>query len=130
HAMARVIGECRAMFGTIHGVFHAAGTLDDAPIAAKTAQGMQRVLGAKADSAWVLHELLPPGDLDVFAVFSSTSVLLGTAGQIDYVGANAFLDSLAASRKDGLAIRWGIWGDRGMAARAYGAHYISPAQQD
>ena len=126
-AMARVIGECRALFGTLHGVFHAAGRLDDAPIAAKTAQSLQYVLDAKASSAQVLHELLPPGDLDLFAVFSSTSVLLGSAGQIDYVAANAFLDSLAASRPDGLAIRWGIWGDRGMAARAYGANHIAPA---
>jgi thioesterase domain-containing protein/acyl carrier protein len=70
----------------------------------------------------VLHELLPPGDLDFFTVFSSTSVLLPAAGQVDYIAANAFLDSLGASRKDGMAIRWGIWADRGMAARAYGAH--------
>ncbi|GAB2585150.1 type I polyketide synthase [Ramlibacter solisilvae] len=126
-AMARVVSECRALFGTIHGVFHAAGILDDAPIAAKTPESMLRMLGAKAGSAQVLHELLPPGDLDVFAVFSSTSVLLGTAGQVDYVAANAFLESLAASRDDGLAIRWGIWGDRGMAARAYGGHPLAQA---
>jgi thioesterase domain-containing protein/acyl carrier protein len=119
-AMTRVIGECRARFGTINGLFHAAGLLDDAPIAAKTPESIARVIDAKATGAQVLHELLPPGDLDVFCVFSSTSVLLGGAGQVDYVAANAFLDSLAASRDDGLAIRWGIWGDRGMAARAYG----------
>jgi acyl transferase domain-containing protein/thioesterase domain-containing protein len=123
--MARVIGECRAMFGTLHGVFHAAGVLDDAPIAAKTPESIGRVLGAKAQGAQVLHELLPPGSLDVFAMFSSTSVLLGTAGQVDYVAANAFLDSLAGSRPDGFTIRWGIWGDRGMAARAYGGHLAS-----
>lgn len=119
-AMTRVIGECRARFGTINGVFHAAGVLDDAPIAAKTPEGIARVIGTKAGGAQVLHELLPPGDLDLFCVFSSTSVLLGAAGQVDYVAANAFLDSLAASREDGLAIRWGIWGDRGMAARTWG----------
>jgi acyl transferase domain-containing protein/thioesterase domain-containing protein len=124
-AMTRVIGECRARFGTINGVFHAAGVLDDAPIAAKTPESIARVIGAKATGAQVLHELLPPGDLDLFCVFSSTSVLLGAAGQVDYVAANAFLDSLAASREDGIAIRWGIWGDRGMAARAYG--HVLPA---
>jgi acyl transferase domain-containing protein len=126
-AMARVIGECRARFGTINGVFHAAGVLDDAPIAAKTPESMERVIGAKAAGAQVLHELLPPGDLDVFAVFSSTSVFLGGAGQVDYVAANAFLDALAASRDDGLTIRWGIWGDRGMAARAYGHQVAAEA---
>jgi acyl transferase domain-containing protein/thioesterase domain-containing protein len=119
-AMARVIGECRSQLGTINGVFHAAGALDDAPIAAKDPAGIQRVLAPKACGAQVLHELLPPGDLDVFAVFSSTSVYLGAAGQVDYTAANAFLDALAASRADGLVIHWGIWGDKGMAARAYG----------
>jgi len=127
-AMTRAIAECRARFGTIHGVFHAAGVLDDAPIATKTPESIDRVIAAKAGGAQVLHELLPPGDLDVFAVFSSTSVLLGAAGQVDYVAANAFLDSLAASRDDGVTIRWGIWGDRGMAARAYGHH--APAGSD
>jgi thioesterase domain-containing protein/acyl carrier protein len=127
-AMTRVIGECRARFGTINGVFHAAGVLDDAPIAAKTPESIARVLGAKAAGAQVLHELLPPGDLDLFCVFSSTSVVLGAAGQVDYVAANAFLDSLAASREDGLAVRWGVWGDRGMAARAYGHPVPNEAQ--
>ncbi|MDP3759618.1 MAG: SDR family NAD(P)-dependent oxidoreductase [Ramlibacter sp.] len=126
-AMARVIGECRSQLGTIDGVFHAAGALDDAPIAAKDAAGIQRVLGPKACGAQVLHELLPPGDLDVFAVFSSTSVYLGAAGQVDYVAANAFLDALAASRADGLVVHWGIWGDKGMAVRAYGHHGPGPA---
>ena len=125
-AMTRVIGECRARFGTINGVFHAAGVLDDAPIATKTPESIDRVIGTKAGGAQVLHELLPPGDLDAFAVFSSTSVLLGAAGQVDYVAANAFIDSLAASREDGVTIRWGIWGDRGMAARAYG--HATPAE--
>jgi acyl transferase domain-containing protein/thioesterase domain-containing protein len=121
-AMARVIAECRARFGTINGVFHAAGALDDGLIATKNPDSVQRVLHPKACGAQVLHELLPPGDLDVFAVFSSTSVYLGAPGQVDYVAANAFLDSLAASRSDGLSIHWGIWGDKGMAARAYRGH--------
>lgn len=119
-AMARVVSECRARYGTLHGVFHTAGALADGPIATKTADSVQQVLSAKACGAQVLHELLPPGDLDLFAVFSSTSVYLGPAGQVDYVAANAYLDALAASRSDGLSIHWGIWGDKGMAARAVG----------
>jgi acyl transferase domain-containing protein/thioesterase domain-containing protein len=125
-AMARVIQDVRRRWGAVHGVFHAAGTLQDAPIAAKTPEAIAQVLAPKAAGAEVLHGLLPPGTLDVFAVFSSTSVLLGPPGQVDYVAANAFLDALAASRPDGLAIRWGIWGDKGMAARAYG-HPAAPS---
>ncbi len=120
-AMARAVAECRARFGPINGVVHTAGVLDDGLIATKSADSIRRVLGAKACGAQVLHELLPPAkELDVFAVCSSTSVYLGAPGQADYVAANAFLDALAASRPDGLCIHWGVWGDRGMAARAYG----------
>ncbi|HEY1229340.1 MAG TPA: SDR family oxidoreductase, partial [Ramlibacter sp.] len=119
-AMARVVADVRARWGKLHGVFHAAGTLQDAPIAAKTPAAIRQVLAPKALGAQVLHELLPPGELELFALFSSTSVYLGPPGQVDYVAANAFLDALAAARPDGLAIHWGIWGDRGMAARAYG----------
>lgn len=119
-AMARVVSDSRTRFGVINGVFHTAGALDDAPMATKTADSVQRVLHPKASGAQVLHELLPPGDLDFFAVFSSTSVYLGTAGQADDVAANAFLDALAASRADGLSVHWGIWADKGMAARAGG----------
>jgi acyl transferase domain-containing protein/thioesterase domain-containing protein len=119
-AMARVLAECRAHFGALHGVFHAAGVLEDGAIHGKSAESIRRVLGAKAVGAQVLHALLPPGSLDFWAVFSSTSVFLGGAGQVDYVAANAYVDALAASRSDGLCIHWGIWGDRGMAQRAYG----------
>ena len=128
-AMAGVVSDCRDCFGTINGVFHAAGTLEDRPIATKSAESIQRVLNPKALGAQVLHELLPPGDLDFFALFSSTSVYLGAPGQVDYVAANAFLDSLAASRPDGLNIHWGVWGDRGMAVRAYGQPRSGPADQ-
>ena len=126
-AMARVVAECRFRFGAVHGVFHCAGVLEDGPIATKSAESVRRVLDPKARGAQVLHELLPPGDLDLFAVFSSASVYLGTPGQADYVAANAFLDALAASRPDGLSIHWGIWGDTGMAARTYGADIVSNA---
>ena len=128
-AMAAVVSDCRDYFGTINGVFHAAGTLEDGPIATKSADSIQRVLNPKALGAQVLHELLPPGDLDFFALFSSTSVYLGAPGQVDYVAANAFLDSLAASRPDGLNIHWGVWGDKGMAVRAYGQQKTGPAQE-
>ena len=124
-AMSRAVAECRVHFGELHGVFHAAGVLEDGSIHGKSAESVQRVLGAKAAGAQVLHEVSPPGSLDFFAVFSSTSVSLGGAGQVDYVAANAFVDSLAASRPDGLCIHWGIWGDRGMAQRAYGGGLLS-----
>ena len=52
---------------------------------------------------------------------SSSSVVIGGAGQTDYVAANAVLEAMAAARRDGLSIAWGVWRDTGMAARSYGA---------
>jgi thioesterase domain-containing protein/aryl carrier-like protein len=120
-AMARAVAACRTRFGALQGVFHTAGVLEDGPIHSKDAQSIRRVLAPKAAGAQVLHDLLPPGTLDFFAVFSSTSVYLGGAGQVDYVAANAMADALAAARPDGVVLHWGIWGDSGMAQRAYGA---------
>ena len=71
--------------------------------------------------AQILHQLLPEGTVDLFAVISSSSVVIGGAGQTDYVAANAVLEAVAAQRSDGMSIAWGVWRDTGMAARSYGA---------
>ena len=115
--LAAALEAVRARFGTIHGIFHAAGCIDDAPIAAKTLAAAHQVMAPKIDGVRILDELLPEGVLDVFAVFSSTSALVGPPGQADYVGANAVLDAVAGGRRDGLSIAWGVWADIGMAAR-------------
>jgi acyl transferase domain-containing protein/thioesterase domain-containing protein len=116
-AMARAINATRAHFGRLDGVIHAAGVIADAPIGAKTLAEAQVVLAPKITGARILDRLLPPGTISLFAVFSSTSAILGPPGQADYAAANAYLQTLAQSRSDGLAIDWGIWSDIGMAAR-------------
>lgn len=128
-AMAEVIATARRHFGRLDGVFHAAGSMADAPLAIKTHAEAHAVLSAKVDGGRVLDRLLPPGTIDLFAVFSSTSALLGPPGQIDYVAANAFLDALATGRPDGLAIDWGIWRDTGLAVHA-GASQKSSVQAE
>ena len=118
-AMAQVVADVLHRWGALHGVFHAAGELADAPLGLKPLADMHRLIAGKAGGALVLHRLLPQ-PLDLFAVCSSSSVELGVAGQADYVAANAVVEALALSRPDGLAIRWGAWADTGMAARAWG----------
>lgn len=118
--MRHALDAVRDRFGRINGVFHAAGVLDDAPLATKTADDARRLMSPKVTGGEVLDALLPPGSVDLFAVFSSTSASVSSPGQVDYIAANAFLDALAASRPDGLAIDWGVWGETGMAARRYG----------
>lgn len=120
-AMQRVLEAARERFGALHGIFHGAGAIDDAPIAAKDLASTQKVLAPKIEGALVLNKLIPDGALDVFAVFSSTSVLLEPPGQSDYIAANRVLDSIAAARADGLSIAWGMWADVGMAKRVVDA---------
>ena len=124
-AMERVIAAARKRFGAIHGVFHAAGSIDDGPILEKTLESSRRVMAPKLAGGLVLDALLPQGSLDLFAVFSSTSAQIGPPGQIDYAAANTALDALAARRSDGLSVAWGIWGDIGMAARIHGGASLS-----
>jgi acyl transferase domain-containing protein/thioesterase domain-containing protein len=116
--MRRALDRIRKTFGEVHGVFHAAGRIDDRPIALKEYDEASAVLDPKFAGGFVMDELCPDGALDFFVAFSSTSVSLGPPGQADYVAANAVLEAIVGRRKDGLCVRWGAWSDLGMATRA------------
>jgi len=118
----RVVERARADFGAIHGVIHAAGVIDDAPLLGKTAQQVERVLAPKLHGLRVLDSLFPDGTLDLMVLCSSTSTITRPEGQIDYVAANEYLNAFARARAGGatrvLAVDWGVWADVGMAVRA------------
>ncbi len=120
-ALALVLDQIEQQQAPLGGVFHLAGLLDDGIIAGQSWSRWQRVLAAKVDGAWNLHQLTLTLPLRVFVTFSSIASLLGTAGQSSYAAANAALDALAAHRHAlglvGLSINWGPWGEVGMAAR-------------
>ncbi|MEV0589365.1 type I polyketide synthase, partial [Nonomuraea sp. NPDC050310] len=94
-------------------VIHSAGTVHDSTLVQLSPEHLHAVVRAKADAAWNLHQQTLGHDLHTFALFSSLSGLIGTAGQANYAAANTFLDALAHHRHtQGLpatSIAWGLW---------------------
>jgi acyl transferase domain-containing protein/thioesterase domain-containing protein len=112
----------RQRFGTLNGVIHAAGVLDDGPFQLKERHAAHAVIAAKVHGTLALEQAVSGLTLDFFVMCSSTSTVLAPAGQIDYVAANAFLEAFAVARSgtplNPTAIAWGTWAEAGMAFRA------------
>ena len=128
--MQAVLQEVRKRFGALHGVVHAAGTLDDTLMQLKEPDSALGVIAPKVQGALLLDELLAGEQLDFFILCSSVSSVLGLQGQVDYTAANAFLDAFArhrAQRCSGptVAINWGPWQEVGLAARAAQARRLA-----
>ena len=115
-----VFTQLDAGFPPLAGVFHAAGVLDDGIIVQQSRERFARVMGAKVDGTWQLHQHTLNRPLDYFVLFSSAASLLGSPGQANYAAANAFMDSVAHARHEmglpALSINWGGWAEVGMAA--------------
>ncbi len=124
--MREVIAETTRAFGPINGVFHAAGVIRDNLIQLKTQRDIEEVFSAKVYGTVVLDELFAQAPLDFMLLFSSTSSFIAPQGQIDYVGANSFLNAFADSCRGArpypvIAVNWGIWQGVGMVGGAKSA---------
>lgn len=105
----------------LRGALHAAMQLDDGMLRSLSAERFLRAMRPKAQGAWNLHQLTLEDPLDLFVLYSSATTYLGSAGQSNYVTANAYLEGLVAYRRHlgrpGLAVAWGAIGDVGVLAR-------------
>ncbi len=112
--MRVVIQKVRDCFGEIHGIIHAAGVPGGSLAQFMTADTASRVLRPKLQGTLVLEEVTRDIPIDFLVLMSSvTAIAGGTAGQLDYCAANAFLDAYAQShstpRRRILSINWGEW---------------------
>ena len=122
--MERVVRSARERFGAINGILHAAGIVSDKIVVQKELKDFERILDPKVKGTLILDELTREENLDFFALFSSTSSVIGDFGQCDYAVSNRFLDSFAQSREElrkenkrkgkTVAINWPLWKDGGM----------------
>ncbi|SEN04609.1 amino acid adenylation domain-containing protein [Stigmatella aurantiaca] len=136
--VARVLATLAQSGPPLRGVMHLAGVVEDGMLQQLDWARFQRVLAPKLQGSWNLHAQTQGMDLDFFVLFSSSSSLMGAAGQGNYAAANAFLDSLAHHRRalglKAVSINWGPWSGSGMAAAFVGtdqrrwADFIEPAQ--
>jgi acyl transferase domain-containing protein/acyl carrier protein len=137
-AMKGVVGKALERFGTIHGVYHTAGVLDDGIIQLKAPEAAAAVLAPKLHGTLALDAALSGRELDFMVLYSSVSSLTGLTGQVDYAAANAFLDAFAHARteRDGrlcVAVNWNAWQRVGMAAelaRELGVGGSAAAERD
>ncbi|MFE9820429.1 type I polyketide synthase, partial [Streptomyces sp. NPDC005773] len=108
-----VVGLVEGVGAGLVGVVHAAGAGDNGLVGSMDGARLDRVLGAKADGAWYVHELTRERDLAFFVMFSSAGGSVLAAGQGNYAAANVFLDALAVQRRsEGLpatSLAYGLW---------------------
>jgi len=117
-----MFGAAETAWGAVHGVIHAAGVPGRTIAARKTQAEAAAVFAPKLRGAAAIAAALGEGGRQVdFVIFcSSLAVWAGSAGQSDYVAANAYLDAqarvLAARGVRAVSANWDLWSGVGMGA--------------
>ncbi|WP_198299709.1 type I polyketide synthase [Tumebacillus avium] len=111
--MQAVIGQTRAQFGGLNGVFHAAGNRGMGMMQFKTPDAIAAGLDEKVKGALALDAALAGEELEFVVLFSSTTGVVGGLGALENAAASLFLDRLArcntAHGTRTFAIDWSIW---------------------
>jgi acyl carrier protein len=123
------LDDIQKIIPPLRGVFHLAAVIEPGLLTDLDAGAFERVVRAKASSAWNLHTCTGHLALDYFVMFSSVASLFGTAGQGNYAMANAFLDGLAAYRASqglpALSVNWGTWVETGLVKQNDGMEFFA-----
>ncbi|PPQ99823.1 hypothetical protein CVT24_009617 [Panaeolus cyanescens] len=116
-ALKQTLAEVKRAYGVNH-IIHTAAVVNDSTIAATKPSDFEAVLRPKVVGSWNLHVVSQDLNLalDSFVLFSSTNVIVGNPGQVAYVSANSFMDSLATYRHNcglpGASLQLGAWESR------------------
>ncbi|MFG1610663.1 type I polyketide synthase [Actinoplanes sp. NPDC049265] len=109
-------------------VIHSAGVLDDGVLTSQNPERLRHVLAPKVHGAWHLHELTADQPVRSFVLFSSAAGTFGWPGQSNYAAANAFLDALAARRREAglpaVSLAWGPWDQRSDLSETIGERQL------
>ncbi len=118
-AIEEMLARIDASMPPLAGIIHSVGVLSDGALGNQTWDRYEQVLWPKVLGAWRLHRATLSRDLDIFALFSSITGIVGNSGQGNHAAANTFLDQLAAYRRSlglpGQSIAWGAWSGLGEA---------------
>lgn len=123
-AVHLLMAEAVRDFGSIQGVVHAAGLLEDALFANMTRSSFDKVFNAKAGGAWNIYHALNALKLhtDFVVLISSMSSVLGLKGQSNYAAANYFEDALCerwhAEGRNAFSINYGVLGEYAGMSKA------------
>ncbi|MEM7125456.1 MAG: SDR family NAD(P)-dependent oxidoreductase [Chloroflexota bacterium] len=122
--MQVVLARIKSEFGELNGVIHAAGIQSTETTQPKTWRKVEQTLAPKIEGTLNLDEVTKGEALDFFALFSSTSAVVGDFGYGDYAIANRFMDEYAQARaklvkqkqRHGktISINWPLWREGGM----------------
>ncbi len=109
----RLIDALAHEHGSIVGVVHAAGMLDDGLMYSMTTDSLSKVLHPKVAGAISLDAATRDLPLRYFTMLGSIAAVFGSPGQANYAAANGFLRGFAEDRRRrGLPaslIHWGPW---------------------
>jgi acyl transferase domain-containing protein/acyl carrier protein len=133
--MSEALAQIRQQFGQLNGVIHAAGVPGGGVVQRKTPEEAQSVLSPKVRGTVIINSLIKDIQLDFWLLVSSSASIIGGFGQVDYCGANAFLDAFAHHNiaKKGTfttSINWDAWQEVGMAVNAKLPQYLRESRTE